>query len=405
MKKPHSKIKNIVINSIISCASILITLLCIEAFLAVFHPFKITDQLISDQYDPIMGWVNKPNIIGETKLGYTVNTYFHRQHNSHGLRSLREVSYAKPPGVKRILLIGDSFFWGYGVDDDKVVSELLQKMAGDRVEVINGAVSGYGTDQELLWLMNEGLKYKPDLVICGMFPDNDLEEISTSMIYFHPKPYFTLENNKLTVHNVPVPNIEEYRGNMLSSRDNLFRELKTFLRHNVHTYQFVVSKLNSIPKLRKTFILCKLCEDFSGLYKKSYFYTLTDMQKRASLSDALVKEMARICATNSATFLLCFIPAKEQAPALSTGTKPGDSLEKNGSNANMDYHLNSENSSYLSAFTAANRIAFLDLLPIVRKNQLAGTPLYYTGSEDHHWNESGHRVAAQAIFDYLWGAQ
>ncbi len=402
---PRIFLKKLAANTLICCASILVALLCFEGFLAVFHPYKITDQLISDQYDPLLGWVNKPFLDGETRLGYTANGHFYRRHNSHGLRGTREIDYPKPPGVKRILLIGDSFFWGYGVNDDQVLSEQLQRLAGDRVEIINGAVSGYGTDQELLWLQQEGLKYRPDLVICGMFPDNDLEEIGTSMMYFHPKPYYTLERNGLVLHNVPVPNIEEARSRMLLSPDNLFRRVKTFLRHHVHTYQFVVSKLNAITKVKQAFVRCKICEDFSGLYKPSFFYTQTDMEKRARLAEALVKEMQRVSENNGATFLLCFIPAKEDDPDSPVGYAYSDSAKKSKSMAALEYHLNAENSAYLQAFTAANRIAYLDLLPLVRKNHRAGNLLYYRGSEDHHWNEAGHRVVAQAIFDYLWGAR
>jgi len=46
----------------------------------------------------------------------------------------------------------------------------MQKLAGNSVEVLNGAVTGYGTDQELLWLIEYGLKYSPDIVILGVFP-------------------------------------------------------------------------------------------------------------------------------------------------------------------------------------------------------------------------------------------
>jgi hypothetical protein len=72
--------------------------------------------------------------------------------------------------VRRVLLVGDSYFWEYGVDDSQVVSEILQTMAGTGVEVINGAVTGYGTDLELLWLINEGLRFRPDVVVLGFYP-------------------------------------------------------------------------------------------------------------------------------------------------------------------------------------------------------------------------------------------
>ena len=53
---------------------------------------------------------------------------------------------------------------GYGVPIEQHFSKLLEGYFRD-VEVINMGVSGYGVDQELLALRNEGVRYHPDVVI------------------------------------------------------------------------------------------------------------------------------------------------------------------------------------------------------------------------------------------------
>jgi hypothetical protein len=106
--------------------------------------------------------------------------------NSRGIRSDREIPYAKPPGVYRILGLGDSFALGYEVDvEDTYLFQLEKKLnerQAGRVEVINLAVSGFGTAEELITLKAEGFKYSPDLVLLGYFV-NDVENNIMSDLY------------------------------------------------------------------------------------------------------------------------------------------------------------------------------------------------------------------------------
>ncbi len=76
---------------------------------------------------------------------------------------------AKPPGVYRIVVIGDSIAAGLKVDrfEDTfpaILGERL-KAQGVKAEVISLAVSGYNTQQEVETLREKGLQYKPDLVL------------------------------------------------------------------------------------------------------------------------------------------------------------------------------------------------------------------------------------------------
>ena len=70
------------------------------------------------------------------------------------------------------MVIGDSFAFGWGVSDSQTYSARLEA-ALPALEVINLGVGGYGTDQMLLMLREEGLRYAPDLVIAGVVaPDS-----------------------------------------------------------------------------------------------------------------------------------------------------------------------------------------------------------------------------------------
>src|SRR5215216_2242415 len=151
------------------------------------------------KYDSLLGWAHQPGQEGilETPQFRTVVRI-----NESGLRD-PEHSYERQNDIERILVLGDSFAWGYGVEEPERFSQLLEKSLG--VEVINAGVSGYSTDQELLWYKNEGIKYETDLVILVLagndVGDNDQQLVNT--IYY--KPRFVLEEDQLVLQGYPVP--------------------------------------------------------------------------------------------------------------------------------------------------------------------------------------------------------
>src|SRR6202521_4601388 len=88
--------------------------------------------------------------------------------NSLGFRD-REHAVAKPAGVYRIVVLGDSIAAGLHVERNQdifpPILEWLLDQGGLRAEVINLAVSGYNTQQEVEMLREKGLQYHPDLVV------------------------------------------------------------------------------------------------------------------------------------------------------------------------------------------------------------------------------------------------
>jgi lysophospholipase L1-like esterase len=96
--------------------------------------------------------------------------------NSKGLRDY-EYSYEKPVGTYRILVLGDSIAFGWGVNFSNIYSKLLEKKLNinnpkEKYEIINSGVINYQLNEELFYLKNEGFKYSPDLIILGYFVDD-----------------------------------------------------------------------------------------------------------------------------------------------------------------------------------------------------------------------------------------
>jgi hypothetical protein len=102
--------------------------------------------------------------------------------NSLGYRDL-ERSLEKPAGVERIVVLGDSFTWGAGVDFDDAypqrIERALSRRPGRSAEVVNLALPGFKTDDELAVLEKQGFAYAPDLVLLG-YVLNDAEDASSA---------------------------------------------------------------------------------------------------------------------------------------------------------------------------------------------------------------------------------
>ena len=95
---------------------------------------------------------------------------------------LRDSVYArpKPDGVFRVVVMGDSVSFGYGVEEaeayPQVLEELLSELVPDsRIEVVNLSVGGYNAYNEAELLKGVGQSYEPDLVLV-QFCINDLND-------------------------------------------------------------------------------------------------------------------------------------------------------------------------------------------------------------------------------------
>ncbi|MBN1344125.1 MAG: hypothetical protein JXQ73_15675 [Phycisphaerae bacterium] len=76
----------------------------------------------SDEYDPKLGWKPRPNLRNARLDGLApVST------NSRGWRNPRDFPFDKPPGLKRMVLLGDSFTYGEQEEDDHVWPAVLQE--------------------------------------------------------------------------------------------------------------------------------------------------------------------------------------------------------------------------------------------------------------------------------------
>lgn len=156
------------------------------------------------QYDPVLGWSTSPGTVARHRnaaLGFDVVYRI----NNRGFRGPLH-GPIKPSGVTRVVVLGDSNAFGWGLEDGHHFSSVLDQL--DRLEVINLAVTGYSTDQELMRLENEGFKFNPDVVVLQVTP-NDVDDITRSFVGEMPKPYVYRAGGALRIGNTPVRVLED----------------------------------------------------------------------------------------------------------------------------------------------------------------------------------------------------
>ena len=203
------------------------------------------DSGIEFKFDPTLGWLNIPGLRGVTfgrKL--SINSFGHRDADEYELEPSAESA--------RILVLGDSFTWGYHVSDEEVYTELLEeglRADGFACEVFNGGVSGWGTDQEYLYLIHHGWKFSPRIVLLSFFLLNDLDDNARSLNQVMEKPLF--KNLELDLLNVPLkppiggyaPSLQKFEGNRYDLTINIIRKMAESCEE--HGAKFLIVKFGN----------------------------------------------------------------------------------------------------------------------------------------------------------------
>lgn len=105
--------------------------------------------------------------------------------NRHGLRG-PELPWQKAPGVKRLLVLGDSIAFGFGVREADTFARRLEGLLNQapgqsRWEVINAGVSAYNTTIEVNYFHEQGFRYQPDQVVLAFYW-NDIHDKSNVVV-------------------------------------------------------------------------------------------------------------------------------------------------------------------------------------------------------------------------------
>jgi hypothetical protein len=175
-------------KSILNFALGTLYVLCVgEVFVRIFDPQPIVPRYVTGADYGI-----RTNIAGSRYRHFTPDVNVEYRINKAGFRSDVEYARDKPVGTCRVAMFGDSFMMGYEVElEDSIphrLAELLRR-DGKACEVINMAVSGFGTAEMLLALERNGLAYDPDIVVFQWHRSDFQDNVRSGL--------FTLEDGEL----------------------------------------------------------------------------------------------------------------------------------------------------------------------------------------------------------------
>ena len=339
----------------------------------VRHPFA--------QFDPDLGWSKPPNSKGILRRPeYRVPLAI----NSAGLRG-PDVPRAKPKGVTRVLLLGDSFTEGYSVAEEQSLRCLMETglsaTLAAPVQVINGGTAGWSTDQEVLFYRKTGREFAPDLVVL-LFYYNDLYRDGDLRI----QPWFDLDQaGGLVLRNSPVPPHQEfYRAEPFA--------IKRF-RGSV-ALALLQPRLFSHPRLGSFLSRFGLADPPAGqrqipeeLHPFGH-QRPREVRRHWARVKVLLAALRSEVEQDAARFALFYVPARfevdDSAWALTR--------QLYGLNAQWD---RGQVASELGRIARALDLVFVDPRAAFRSRESRGDRTYFP--EDGHWTKAGNEVAGSEI--------
>lgn len=146
------------------------------------HPLDIRHK-IDGPVDYILK-SNESTWIDEGVRGTKIPAYY-VETNSKGLRE-ESFNRSPPENTTRILVIGDSYTYGWGVNRSERFTERFESSLNGnysrRFQVINAGIPGTGMKDFYLYLRERGLDYRPDYVVVpfqksDMFSTEDVQEL------------------------------------------------------------------------------------------------------------------------------------------------------------------------------------------------------------------------------------
>ncbi|MBM4267521.1 MAG: hypothetical protein FJ144_13055 [Deltaproteobacteria bacterium] len=265
--------------------------------------------------DPELGWTIKPNgrIWDDRQVA-----------NADGLRAPRELPDAKPAGVRRVLLAGDSFTHGDEIAFEDTWGNRLEEELGPGWEVWNGAVSGYGTDQAVLRWRKLAPRVEPDVAVLGIYREDLLRNLGIFRPVKHPgtgfpfsKPRFVREGDadggRLRLANSPVVPPEEVPATLEHFADSMLRELDDLWRPELFAKPWWYAS-----RLARYFASRAMLEDERA--RREALIAAGGEATRTTA--AIVKQFAADANVSGATPLVVLLPDTNDLEAYGSGGSP-----------------------------------------------------------------------------------
>jgi lysophospholipase L1-like esterase len=270
---------------------------------------------------------------------------------SFNRQGYRDAEPAAGPGVRRIVLLGDSVAFGLGVNQDRIFAHLLERRlqaaTGQPWDIANLAVFAYDTGNELAALKEDGLRLEPELVVVQFL----MNDFSIPASAGGPAPPPSLGDRLTAAKNRLV-----YRSAFYRRLHQAASGLAYLAVHDARRRWFTDTLNDSQP--RQQLAMLKATPDDSTIAAFRALATIRDVSRVAG-----------------ATTLVLLVPDEVQLY-----TDRYDAINRR-----------------VAAFCRHDGIALVDALPVLRTSP-ARRDLFLDGV---HLTEAGHRLVADLLFREL----
>ena len=186
-------------------AFVAVIFLILEGVASTIVSYRLTDptravaERLYCEYDPDLGWISKAGIRAREVYGPGRDVIT----NAQRFRNSSDTAPRVPAGKVRVICSGDSFTFGYGVNNDDAWCQQLSVL-DRRIESVNMGQGGYGFDQAYLWYKRDGVPLEHDAQIMA-FIAVDFDRMRGTQSNGVGKPVLALEGGRLVTKNTPVP--------------------------------------------------------------------------------------------------------------------------------------------------------------------------------------------------------
>lgn len=332
MARAHPRLLNIflVIISLTFCFVLL------EISLTLFFPqFNPAGRVVyyRNEDGVMLGKKNSSGRQWNSMGDFNVSNKF----NSNGLRDQKDLSSSTE---NDIFVVGDSFAFGYGVEEDKRFSNLLEQMI--KMPVYNLGVCGAdfdGYEKMINYAQKMGGKIKKLIITVCM--DNDIRDYS--------------KRNGSVDELFPETPVK--------------RKVKTFLESRFTTYNVLAYASYQSPFLHQI-------KSFLGIFDEPLDIKIYLAQSESVIKSSIDK-LRKLCEKKKCIIVII----------------PSSGLWRNGNQIKVkEFH-----NKFLE-YLMETDINYLDIRPVIEHKE----PLSAYFKHDGHLNEEGHWRTAVALQDYLY---
>ena len=262
-----------------SCAGFALAIVASEWAARLVAPEYLVETRGIHVFSRAYGWIGRPGAVAAMGDGsVTLNRLGYRG---------RELPARRARGVTRVVVLGDSIAFGYGVADEQTFTHILDAR-DNGIDAANMGVQGFGPGQELLVLQRDALRADPDVVVLAVCLRNDFADAVLPVALYNgvnPRPRYQLVADTLLLDDAAL---------RLSAPARVVGWLSDYS----HLYNRLSRLLAARPQP----------SDESWRVRKQE--ALRDDDYALRLSVALVLEMQRLCREHGSELLVATFPSE-----------------------------------------------------------------------------------------------